>query len=320
MRPSALFARFGPAGFLDADDIAAAMQDAAEACGLYGSEIERTIASACDGALRKPRSDELPDFLFEVPGPEHPDDLVKPGINSAIRAFEQLYDLRQSGEGFYARPADPGTPAVVTEIGDDLGHKVALWWRDAAEAWNESLRKRRAEAAGEKAEAEAAEQERLESLSRRERAEVEEVQLEQAKADLTAVFTETPEPRGGEEEDTDAEIFPAPGTIDRILFHLKASATRHERIDLCMRVTDEPGRLVVDLCDDQGSVVVITADGWQVADVREVPGSPWFGAAPRCSRRPSRSPPATSWPPQRPSASGHRGTVHLALATCGGTR
>ena len=43
-----------------------------------------------------------------------------------------------------------------------------------------------------------------------------------------------------------------------------------------MRVTDEPGRLVVDLCDDQGSVVVITADGWQVADVREVPGSPWF--------------------------------------------
>ena len=182
----ALFSRLGPAGFLDPDDIAAAMQDAAEACGLYGDEIERTIVSACNGAGRKPRDHELPDFLFEVPGPEHPDGLVKPGIKAAIYAFEKLYDLRKSAGGeFCARPAELGRPAVVTEIGDDLGHKVALWWRDAAEAWNESLRKRRAEAAGEKA----AEQERLESLSRRERAEAEEEQLEQAKADLTAVFT-----------------------------------------------------------------------------------------------------------------------------------
>jgi len=276
-----LFARFGPAGFLDPDDIAAALQDAAEACGLYGTEIGRTIASACGGALRKPRDSELPDFLFEVPGPEHPDGLVKLGIKEAVYRFEEDYDLREAvGGEFYARPSEAGTPAVVTEIGDALGRKVALWWRDAAEAWNESLRKRRQKAAEEKAAAEAAEAERLEGLSRRERAEAEEEQLAQAKADLEAGFAGPagPEPRAGEDEDTDkeADVFPSPGTIDRILFHLRASASRHERVDLHMRVTDEPGRLVVDLCDDQGSVVLITAGGWQVCDVREVPGSPWF--------------------------------------------
>ena len=51
-----LFSRFAPAGLLDTEDIAEAMRDAAASCGLYGSEVERTIASAINGGDRKNRS------------------------------------------------------------------------------------------------------------------------------------------------------------------------------------------------------------------------------------------------------------------------
>ena len=34
--------------------------------------------------------------------------------------------------------------------------------------------------------------------------------------------------------------------------------------------------MALDLADESGSVVLITADGWSLADVREVEGVPWF--------------------------------------------
>jgi hypothetical protein len=73
-----LFAKFAQAGLLGADDITAAMQAAGEACGLGSDEVERTIGSARDGGLRKDRSGELPDFLFEEPGEEDQDELEAP--------------------------------------------------------------------------------------------------------------------------------------------------------------------------------------------------------------------------------------------------
>lgn len=244
-------------------------------------EIRDALLAANEEFAEPLTAGEMEDTVLQ-PKPgwvRHQDGLVKPDIKAAVYGFEKLYDLRKTAGGeFCARPAETGTPAVVTEIGDDLGRTVALWWRDAAEAWNENLRKRRQKAAEEKAAAEAAEQEYLESLSRRERAEAEEERLDQAKADLTAAFTE--EPHGGEEEDKETEIFPAPGTIDRILFHLRASATRHDPVELHLRVVDGPGYVVVDLADETGSVVLITAGGWQVCDVREVEGVPWFRRSP----------------------------------------
>ena len=44
--------------------------------------------------------------------------------------------------------------------------------------------------------------------------------------------------------------------------HLRASATQHAPIELHLRVVDGPGYVAVDLADESGSVVLITADGW----------------------------------------------------------
>ena len=158
----------------------------------------------------------------------HPDDLVKPDIKAAVYAFELLYDLRESAGGeFYARPAAAGTPAVVAEIGDALGLEVARWWRRAAEAWNETIAQRKQEAA----KAKAAKKARLS----------EQEQMEEAKEALEKVFSELPKPPDeDEEEDKTAEVFPAQGRIDTVLYHLRASATQHDRVDLHMRVVDEP--------------------------------------------------------------------------------
>ena len=119
-----LFAKFVPAGLLSADDIAAAMSDAAEACGLYGDSVERTIASAWKGGQIKDRTSELPDWLFEEPVQAPEAGLIRPDVKSAIYAFEEDYDLREAvGGEFYARPSEAGTPAVATEIGDALGYR-----------------------------------------------------------------------------------------------------------------------------------------------------------------------------------------------------
>jgi hypothetical protein len=191
----------------------------------------------------------------------HPhSDLVLPGINSAFYAHEKLYDLRQSGEEFYARPSDPGTPAVVAEIGDAMQRAVMLWWRRAAEAWNAKAQQGREEATEAwKTELEAMdEQKQLEVLKKL-------VFDRRAKKDADE-----------DDEGKRAEVFPAMEKFSRIVEHLKASATQHDPVDLHLRVVDGPGYVVVDLADETGSVVLITADGWQVCDVREVEGVPWF--------------------------------------------
>jgi hypothetical protein len=135
----ALFARFGPAGFLDPDDIAAAMQDAAEACGLRGAEIPRTIASACDGALRKPRDHELPDFLFGEEGgeltarPEPLADERRPWLpkdrGTAVTGLADGRVLLEGHGGKDSVPADVLRLAWAVALGCASPH-VAVFGRD----------------------------------------------------------------------------------------------------------------------------------------------------------------------------------------------
>jgi hypothetical protein len=262
-----LFSKFWRGGVLGADDITAAMQAAGEACGLDEIEVDRTIGSALDGAQRKDRSGELPDFVYEEPvtgGQAAAGDLVMPSIDAAILAFEQLYDLRACGEEFFARPADTGTPAVVTEIGDAMKRAVMNWWRDAAVAWNAELTKGRA----------AATEAFIEQLEARD-------PLEQL-AILKDLYFERRKKQDENEDDEGkwAVVFPAIDTFTRIVEHLRASASRHEPVELHLRVVDGPGFVVVDLAGESGSVVLITADGWRVCDVREVEGVPWFKRGP----------------------------------------
>ena len=202
----------------------------------------------------------------------------KPTLDKAVYHFEGVCDLRRATTGeFVARPRDPDKPPLVTEIGDELGFDVKWWWRQAAEAWNEDVDRRKREKAEKAAEEEAAEQARLESLSEQERAAAEQAQMEETKEAIGKIFSEPPKPPDEDgEEDKKVNAFPGASLFSTILDHLKVSANQHERIALHMRVMDEPERLVVDLCDDAGRVVVITEYGWQVCDLREVPGEPWF--------------------------------------------
>ena len=64
--------RYGTAGLLDPGEIITALNEAAQACGLRGPEIPRTLRSAWEGAEKKPRSGELPDFVFEEYKPRLP--------------------------------------------------------------------------------------------------------------------------------------------------------------------------------------------------------------------------------------------------------
>ena len=229
----ALFAKFGRAGLLSADDIGAALSAAAQECGLDDRAIYATISSAARGGQIKDRTAELPDFLFEEPGQGDQDDqdeLVKPDSDTAIRTFRVLYDLRESAGKFYARPADERAPAVVTEINDALGRTIAAWWEDAAGAWNEVVKKRKQEQAGDK------------------------------------------EDEGGDY----AEVHPSRDKVNHVLYHLEVAAARHDPVDLHLRAVDGPGYVAVDLADKTGNVVLITESGWEIIDVRKVPGAPWF--------------------------------------------
>ena len=259
-----LFSKFVPAGLLSADDVAAAMQAAGESCGLESGAVYATIRSAWRGGQRKDRTSELPDFLFEEPDQAAEDDLKRPDIYPAILAFEQLYDLRKSGEEFYARPATTGTPAVVAEIGDPMQRAVMLWWRDAADAWNAKVRRGK------------------ELVTDAWKAELEAQELEVQLERLRKIVYDDKAKKDADEDDGNKSADPAPriDNFTRIVEHLKASATRHEPIELHLRVVDGPGYVVVDLADETGSVVLITADGWKVCDVREVEGVPWFKRSP----------------------------------------
>ena len=256
-----LFSKFVPAGLLSFDDVAAAMQEAGGSCGLPGSAVYKTILSAHDGSQRKDRSSELPDFLFEEPGKEDQDrqgDLKRPDVYPAILTFEQLYDLRKADDGFHARPCDPETPAVVIEIGDDLEYTVMRWWRAQAEAWNDEIYRKKALVTDAwKANLEAQEPE---------------VQLERLRK---MVYDDQAREDEGESK-SGTDPVPKPDTFSRIMKHLRASATQHEPVELHLRVVDGPGYVAVDLADQSGSVVLITADGWKITDVRSVPDVPWF--------------------------------------------
>jgi hypothetical protein len=66
-------------------------------------------------------------------------ELVKPGIETAVRHFETLCTWPAATGEFTLRSSDPALPGVV--IGSDaMRRKVALWWRDAAETWNARVR------------------------------------------------------------------------------------------------------------------------------------------------------------------------------------
>jgi hypothetical protein len=133
-----------------------------------------------------------------------------------------------------------------------------LWWRAQAEAWNAEVHRGAIEATEEwKAELEA--QDPL-------------VQLERLRK---IVYDEQErEDEGESEKGTDP--VPRVDTFSRIMAHLKASATQHAPVKLHLRVVDGPGYVAVDLGDESGNVVLITADGWEIIDVREVEGVPWF--------------------------------------------
>jgi hypothetical protein len=256
-----LFSKFVPAGLLSADDVVAAMQDAGEACGLYGDEVPRTITSAWKGGQKKDRTAESPDFVFEVPGQTPADGLVMPGVAAAVYHFEDAYALRRAATGeFIVRAADPSRSPVVTEGGDDLADEVRWWWRQAAETWNAEARQGREEATG----AWQAELEAMDPLA----------QLEVLKK---AYFARRAKKDAGEDDEGKrAEVFTADLRISTVMEHLRASASRHDRVVLYTRIVDVPGRVVVDLCDETGRAVVITPGGWDVRDVREVEGQPWF--------------------------------------------
>ncbi len=253
----ALFTRFAVVGLLDPGDIATALKDAADICGLGCTEISRTLDSAWSAS--EDRSGDLPSFIFAEAVEVPVDGLVLPGIEKAFYAFERFYDLRRSAEGFYARPAEPGTPAVVIEIGADLGRKIMLWWRRAAEAWNAKGQEIRDEA-------DEAWLARFEAMDEQQQFQV-----------LKKMFLEKRAKKDSEEDEGKrAEVLARPDYITRILAHLEASATQFDLIELHLRVADGPGYTAVDLADESGDVVLVTGSGFKVCDVRSVPDVPWF--------------------------------------------
>jgi hypothetical protein len=232
----ALFTRFGIIGLLDPGDIAAALKDAAGACGLRGAEIPRTLRSAWEGAESKDRSGELPAFVFDEP--VKPPNRI-PSITSCVYASERIYSLRRSATGeFISRPNVRELPALVSDIGTELGHKLRLWWRAQAEAWEQHIRDIAAEAAA------------------------------QAGADDKAK----------DDDAEHAVIFAPDATFSNVLSHLQASATQHDPVIQHTRCFDdrENARIVVDLCNDLGEVIEITPDAIAVRDPRDLKGQPWF--------------------------------------------
>ena len=98
-----LFAKYATAGLLDPGEIAVGLKEAAMACGLRGAEIPRTLRSAWEGAENKPRSGELPDWIFEEFRPR------LPGLATLIYTFEKIYDLRRyRWRGVRLPPERPG--------------------------------------------------------------------------------------------------------------------------------------------------------------------------------------------------------------------
>ena len=129
-----IFAKYGVVGLLDPGEIATALKEAAQACGLRGVEIPRTLQSAWEGAQNKPRSGELPDWIYEEYKPK------LPSLASMIYEFERLYDLRRTVTGeFVSRPSGLEVPPLTTDIGEELGYLMRRWWRARAEEWEQCI-------------------------------------------------------------------------------------------------------------------------------------------------------------------------------------
>lgn len=115
-----LFSKFVAAGLLSFDDVAAAMQEAGESCGLPSGAVYKTINSAWDGSQRKDRTSELPDFLFEEPGHE---------------------DRDRSGDRILPHPGQPIKTARVLECSDfatEQGLPSLRWHRGCFTRWDGS--------------------------------------------------------------------------------------------------------------------------------------------------------------------------------------
>jgi Bifunctional DNA primase/polymerase, N-terminal len=228
-----IFSRFAVAGLLDPGDAATAFKSAAESCGLYGAEIARTIRSAYEGALAKPRSGELPDWLFEkpVPPPSAP-----PTITKMVRTFEELYQLRRASTGeFISRPEDPSEPPIVGDIDEELGYVMMRWWRADAEAWNDGAAER-----------------------------------------IGKIDPDAP-PKKDDDKGDHAVIFPPVSYFSNALEHLRSSASGHKPVIQHIRCcSDGRTRIIVDLADETGRVILITARGFMLADPRDLDGQPWF--------------------------------------------
>ena len=115
-----MFAKFVPAGLLSADDVAAAMQEAGESCGLEPKAVYATIESARGGGQRKDRSSELPEFLFAEPGDE---------------------DQDRSGGRFLPHPGQPIKTARVLAAADlatEQGLPSLRWHRGGFTRWDGS--------------------------------------------------------------------------------------------------------------------------------------------------------------------------------------
>jgi hypothetical protein len=227
-----VFSRFGGTGLLEEGDAATAFKAAAESAGLYGAEVPRTIASAAQGAEGKPRSGELPEWLFDTPSPAP---RVPPSIVSMVYDFEKMYQLRRATTGeFISRPVSMDEPCLVGDIGDELGWLVRRWWRASAEAWNAALPKK-------------------------------------------VGMIDPDKPDDKQEEAEHAVIMPVDGSITNVLHNLCASAIGHERVIQHIRcASDGQTYILVDLADDSGMVVLITASGFSVVDPRRLDGQPWF--------------------------------------------
>ena len=232
-----MFSKFVPAGLLSADDVAAAMQEAGESCGLEPGAVSATIESAWIGGQRKDRSSEVPDFLFAEPGDESEDRPQLPGLVPMVYEFERTYTLRRTEGGeFVSRPdLVTGLPALTCDIGDELGHRLRRWWRTQAETWEDYIAKLIAQATGEEANGKDEDKEHA------------------AVCPPDATFTNAL-----------SHLRASADQHPRVVRHFRCFDDPDQR------------RIVVDLANDRGQVVEITPDGFEVKDLRAVDGEPWF--------------------------------------------
>ena len=133
---------------------------------------------------------------------------------------------------------------MVKGIGREMTHFVGRWWREQAETYNAKVK---------------------------EQYQKDKQEAERAKAEGKKVEVEKPDM---------ANPFPSAETFSNINLHLEISASANEQIELYTRCWADSSRVVIDLGDRTGRVVLVTADvanPYRVIDPRENNGDlPWF--------------------------------------------